>query len=125
MNKKLILICDDDPEILNMITQALVMNANYEVIPFGLAKDVLDYLHNGNALPDLMILDLWLPDMDSDEMIPIIRHEENIKSIPIILISAIVNVEIVAKGLGVEESISKPFLIEELEHKTGLLLHSN
>lgn len=122
MSKKHILVCDDDPEILDVITQTLQLNPQYKIISFGTGMEVLNYLKKKKSLPDLLILDLWLPDIDSDEIIPIIRKDEDTKHIPIILISAIVNVEIVAKGLGAESHISKPFLIEELEYKVAQLL---
>ncbi len=122
MNKKYILVCDDDPEILDMITQALQLNTQYKIISLGTGMEVLNYLEKKKSLPDLMVLDLWLPDIDSDELIPIIRSDEDTAHIPIILISAIVNVEILARGLGTEGHISKPFLIEELEYKVATLL---
>ncbi len=122
MNKKHILVCDDDAEILDIITQALELNPHYKTIRFSTGIEVLNYLKNRSPLPDLLILDLWLPDVDSDEIIPIIRKDEAAKSIPIILISAIINVEIIAKNLGVESYLSKPFLIDELEYKVNQLL---
>lgn len=122
MNKKHILVCDDDPEILDMITQALQLNAQYEITSCSTGSEVLNYLKDQKALPDLLILDLWLPDIDSDEIVPIVRQDEATRHIPIILISAIINVEIIAKGVGAEGYISKPFLIEELEYKVAKLL---
>lgn len=123
--KKHILVCDDDPEITEVISQTLHMNPQYEVICFGTGKEVLGFLENGKSskiLPDLLILDLWLPDIDSDEIIPIIRKKPDIQNIPIMLISAIVNVEVVAREVGAEEYLSKPFLLEELEYKVKQLL---
>lgn len=120
--KKNILVCDDDQEILEMIAETLRMNPSYEIISFGNGKAVLEHLKTNSPTLDLLILDLWLPDIDSDEMIPIIRQDATTKDIPIILISAIVNIEIIADELGVEASLSKPFLLEELEYKVDQLL---
>lgn len=121
---KLILVCDDDPEITEVIAQALRINPQYEIVCFGTGNDVLHFLNIENTrLPDLLILDLWLPDIDSDEIIPIIRKMPVIKDIPIILISAIVNVEVVAREVGAEGYLSKPFLLEELEYKVDQLLN--
>lgn len=121
--KKLILVCDDDLEILGMMTQALQLNPKYYVVSLKNGNEVLDYLKNQKPLPDLMILDLWLPDIDSDEIIPMVREDAAIKDIPIILISAIINVEIIAKEVGAEDCLSKPFLLEELEYKVENLLN--
>ncbi|MFN7118716.1 MAG: PleD family two-component system response regulator [Saprospiraceae bacterium] len=122
MSKKHILVCDDDAEILDFITQALELHPDYKTISMGTGIEVLNYLKNKKPLPDLMILDLWLPDIDSDEIIPIIRKDDNTRHIPIMLISAIVNVEIIAKSLGIEGFLSKPFFIDELEYKVNQLL---
>jgi len=125
MSKKHILVCDDDPEILDVITQTLQANPGYKITSVGTGMEVLNYLKKKKSLPDLLVLDLWLPDIDSDEIIPIVRKDEATSHIPIILISAIVNVELIAKGLGVEGYISKPFLVEELEYKVDHLLTKN
>jgi DNA-binding response OmpR family regulator len=121
---KRILVCDDDPEITEVIEQTLQLNPQYEVISFGTGNDVLNFLKESNQLlPDLLILDLWLPDIDSDEIIPILRKDDVTKNIPVILISAIVNVEVVAREVGAESFLSKPFLLEELEFKVSQLVN--
>ncbi len=120
---KRILVCDDDPEIIEVISQTLQLHPNYEVISFGTGNEVLQFLESeSHLLPDLLILDLWLPDIDSDEIIPILRKDSATKDIPVLLISAIVNVEIVAREVGAEGFLSKPFLLEELEYKVEQLL---
>lgn len=121
-SKKNILVCDDDQDILDMIKDTLQRNPTYEIVSFDTGNAVLEYVKTNLPPLDLMILDLWLPDIDSDEMIPIIRQDATTKDIPIMLISAIVNVEIIADELGVEASLSKPFLLEELEYKVEQLL---
>jgi len=122
MRKKNILVCDDDDAILQMITELLRLNEQYHIIPVSRGEEVLAYLKNGQPPPDLMILDLWLPDRDSDEIIPEIRREEHTKHIPIILMSAIIRIDMVARSLGVEEWLAKPFLPEDLEYKVSRLL---
>jgi DNA-binding response OmpR family regulator len=125
-SKKHILVCDDDPEITDVITQALMLNPQYEIISFGTGNEVLQFMKDKEGIrPDLLILDLWLPDVDSDEIIPTIRKDPAVKKIPIILISAIVNVEVVAREVGAEGYLAKPFLLEELEYKVGQFLGSN
>ncbi|MFN7120217.1 MAG: PleD family two-component system response regulator [Saprospiraceae bacterium] len=122
--KKHILVCDDDPEITEVISKTLELNPRYEVVSFGTGKEVLNYLNGDESdLPDLLILDLWLPDIDSDEIIPMLRKNPATRNIPIILISAIVNVEVVAREVGAESYLSKPFLLEELEYKVEQLVN--
>lgn len=121
--KNLILVCDDDLEILGMMTKTLQSNPKYDVVDLKTGNEVLEYLKSEKPLPDLLILDLWLPDIDSDEIIPLVREDAVTKDIPIILISAIVKVEIIADELGVEDYLSKPFLLEELEYKVAQLVN--
>lgn len=120
---KRILVCDDDYHILELITHTLNLHNKYEVIGASNAGEVLDFLQNNHPLPDLLVLDLWLPDLDSDKLIPIIRSDLHLNDIPILLVSAVVNPKIIATELGVEDWLSKPFILDELEYKVEQLLN--
>lgn len=123
MKKKHILIVDDDPDILNVITDTLRLNKNYEITSFMSGKDVLNYIntHPGH-LPDLFVLDIWLPDIDGDELAQLLRRNEATRNSPIILISAVLDAKTVAEEVGADDYLSKPFLIEELEYKVNQLI---
>lgn len=122
MDKKLILIVDDDPDILNVMANTLQLNEKFEVLGFTSGKEVLQYVedHPGN-IPDLFILDIWLPDIDGDEIAQILRKNNETKGQYIILISAVIDAKTVAEAVGADDYLSKPFLIEELEHKVDRL----
>lgn len=122
MNKKHILVCDDDPEILDMVTHTLTLNPVYEVTAFKTGEDVLEYVGHSDSVPDLLILDLWLPGIDGDKVASAIRENELTAEMPIILISAIINAELIAQEVGAQDYLSKPFLLEELEYKVGQLV---
>lgn len=121
--KKHILICDDDQEILDVVVQTLQLNPKYKVTPLEKGQEVLQYLETADELPDLLILDLWLPDVEGDDITTMIRRKQKTQDIPVILMSAvIVNIEIIAQKVGAQAHLSKPFLLEELEEKVERLI---
>lgn len=125
MEKKRILIVDDDPDILNVMTSTLQLRDDYNVLSFSNGNEVLDYLQNHpKEIPDLFVLDIWLPDIDGDEIAQILRKNKDTRNRYIILISAVIDAKTVAEEVGADDYLSKPFLIEELEHKVDQLICS-
>lgn len=123
MKKKHILIVDDDPNILNVMAHTLQLNEAYNVISFSNGKEVLNYIsEHPEEIPDLFVLDIWLPDIDGDEIAQLLRKNEETKNRYIILISAVIDAKTVAEEVGADDYLSKPFLIEELEHKVSQLI---
>ncbi|PHN00986.1 response regulator [Flavilitoribacter nigricans] len=125
MEKKHILIVDDDPDILNVMTNTLQLNQSYHVIGFSNGKEVLNYIdQHPLEIPDLFVLDIWLPDIDGDEIAQLLRKNEDTRNRFIILISAVIDAKTVAEEVGADDYLSKPFLIEELEHKVDQLIRA-
>lgn len=123
MEKKRILIVDDDPDILNVITSTLELRQDFSVLSFSSGNEVLNYLdQHPDEIPDLFVLDIWLPDIDGDEIAKILRKNEETRNRSIILISAVIDAKTVAEEVGADDYLSKPFLIEELEHKVDQLI---
>ena len=109
-NNPLILIVEDDNHIKNLISTTLKVNKyNYLVATSGNEAIMLAVSHK----PDIILLDLGLPDMDGVEIIKNIREWSNI---PIIVISARSEDtdKIDALDLGADDYITKPFSVEEL-----------
>jgi two-component system cell cycle response regulator DivK len=124
MEKKHILLVDDDADILNVMTNTLQLNEAYHIISFSNGKDVLNYVkEHPQEIPDLFVLDIWLPDIDGDEIAQLLRENEETRNRYIILISAVIDAKTVAEEVGADDYLSKPFLIEELEHKVSQLIH--
>lgn len=123
MKKKHIVIVDDDPDILDVMTSTLQLNQEYHVISFDKGTEVLKYLEeHPTEIPDLFVLDIWLPDIDGDEIAKMLRKNQITQDRFIILISAVIDAKTVAEEVGADDYLSKPFLIEELEHKVGQLI---
>lgn len=110
MNKPLILVVEDDPSVKNLITTTLhAHNYRYLAAPNGESAILEASSHN----PDIVLLDLGLPDMDGVEIIKKIRTWSNL---PIIVISARSEDtdKIDALDAGADDYLTKPFSVEEL-----------
>lgn len=110
MNKGLILIIEDDRAIQCLISTTLeISDYSYQIA--SSAKDGILKLTSYN--PDVIILDLGLPDMDG---IDVIKKVRTFSSIPIIGVSARMdnNDKIMALDLGADDYLTKPFNTKEL-----------
>jgi two-component system, sensor histidine kinase and response regulator len=117
-----ILIVDDSPEILS-VTDAILSSAGYEAISYTdglIALKIMELLP-----PDLIVLDINMPQIDGYEMTRRIRSNPAWDLTPILLFSALDRSQ-AALGLecGADDLLSKPLKIEELLGKVSLLLHS-
>jgi YesN/AraC family two-component response regulator len=113
MEKKRILIIDDEGAILRMVRLALE-KAGYEVLDASNGIEGLDIYHE--ALPDLVITDIFMPEMEGLEMIMALRREN--KNIKIIAISGggtngFDHLPTAIK-LGALRAVAKPFTQKEL-----------
>lgn len=110
MNKSLVLVVEDDTSVRNLITTTLkAHDYRYLTAPNGQAAILEALSHN----PDIVLLDLGLPDMDGVAVIEKIRSWSNT---PIIVISARSEDtdKIDALDAGADDYLTKPFSVEEL-----------
>ena len=110
MNKTTILVVEDDTPVRNLITTTLKMH-DYKYL---MAKDGASAIMEASSYnPDIILLDLGLPDMDGIEVIKKIRTWSNS---PIIVISARSedSDKIEALDCGADDYLTKPFSVEEL-----------
>lgn len=110
MNKPLILIVEDDAPVRNLMVTALKTNDyRYLTAPDGRTAVMEASSHN----PDIVLLDLGLPDLDGVEVIRKIRSWSNM---PVIVISARSEDtdKIEALDAGADDYLTKPFSVEEL-----------
>src|SRR6476659_1821506 len=83
--EKTLLAIDDVNSTLDIINCALCMS--YKVIKMNNGKEALDWLQEGN-IPDLIISDLQMPEMDGFEFIKHLRASGFFKDIPVIVLSS-------------------------------------
>ncbi len=110
MNKPVILVVEDDAPVRNLMTTTLKTH-EYKYLTAPTGKDAVMQASSHN--PDVVFLDLGLPDMDGVEVIRQIRTWSNM---PIIVISARSEDEdkITALDAGADDYLTKPFSVEEL-----------
>lgn len=108
-----ILIVDDITSNLVILTE-MIKNAGYIARPVTSAKQALSAIHV--KLPQLILLDISMPDMDGYEFCELLKKDVSTREIPIIFISAMNAKEDKIKGfkLGAVDFISKPFEMEEV-----------
>ena len=108
--KTRVLVVDDEAAILRFLRPVLAAN-DYEVSTAGTAAEAIKIIANGT--PDIVVLDLGLPDEDGKH---VIRHVRKWSDIPMIVLSArdreIEKIE--ALDLGADDFVNKPFGVGEL-----------
>lgn len=115
--KKKILVVDDDPAILESLEIILEMEG-YKVIPL-LNTDKI-YKEIRRHKPSLILLDVWLSGgVDGTEITRFIKAQNEWKNVPVILISALSNVEKAAKSSYADDFLAKPFEIDDVIDKVN------
>ncbi|HEY4001742.1 MAG TPA: response regulator, partial [Candidatus Xenobia bacterium] len=109
-----ILVVDDDPHILQAVTRHLQQRGYHNTLTAG--DGLESVVRARDQHPDLIILDIYMPDMDGFEVIRQLRSRDDTCQIPIIVLTAsdIPVDEIRAHSLGVQEFMNKPFSEKEL-----------
>lgn len=115
-NSKKILVVDDEQEILQFLIKVLQRH-NYQVIPASTGKEALDLALSEN--PDLIILDIVLPDIDGGEVAFKLSQEASTANIPIVFLTGMLakDEQPDIKTTGRHFVIAKPVVIEELLEK--------
>lgn len=117
----LIYIVEDDKNILEIESFAL-KNSGYDIRGFATAKEFYKALND--FLPDLILLDIMLPDEDGLSILKKLRSDVKTKSLPIILVTAKATEIDKVKGLdsGADDYMTKPFGVMELISRVKALL---
>lgn len=113
IQKRTILIIDDEIDALTLLSR--IIGASYDVITKHDGAEALRWLQSGNV-PDLIITDVMMPNMDGTEFIKILRSSKSHRHTPIIVVSANSDVRTRIKFLqiGANDFIGKPIHPEEL-----------
>jgi DNA-binding response OmpR family regulator len=113
MPKKRIFIADDQEDILSLLKDFLT-NHDLEVMVLKEPKNILDAVISFK--PDLILLDLLMPNLDGFEVCEILNKNSQTREIPIIIISGFGNLAEVKKAysLGAVGYFVKPFSLNDL-----------
>jgi len=106
-NKHSILIVDD--EKANIIALTGILSSEYRVLALRDSREAVKVAED--ELPDVILLDVLMPEMDGFEVITALKENEKTKDIPVIFITGLDNTEAEEKGfvLGAADYIAKPF----------------
>lgn len=120
----LIIILDDEPDIVELISVNL-KKAGFSVKGFLESKSFFNYIEK--IRPDLLILDLMLPDSDGFEVCKELKRQEKFINIPIIMLTAKSDEtdKVLGLELGADDYITKPFSPKELVARVKAILRRN
>jgi len=110
--RKKIIMVDDDPTILKI--GRLMLKDHYEVYPLLSAAKLFEILEK--VTPDLILLDIMMPEMDGIETLKILKADSRYAGIPVIYVSSIDDDRSIFEHLklGAYSDVSKPFTSTEL-----------
>jgi DNA-binding response OmpR family regulator len=122
--RRRIAVVDDETDILDLISIHL-NRAGFNVMKFENSTTFLNALKTD--VPDLVILDLMLPDIHGTEVCRMIRSSDSTAHLPIIMLTAMVDESDKVAGLemGADDYVSKPFSPRELVARVKAVLRRN
>jgi CheY-like chemotaxis protein len=121
LDKKRVLLVDDDEIYLSIIGE--ILKDKYEVITANSGKGAMEHLHK-EFVPDLILLDILMPDLDGWETFIRIRAINSLQDVPIMFLTSIVESAEVkhAQELGAADYVTKPYKIENLLNRIERIL---
>jgi CheY-like chemotaxis protein len=120
MDKKRILIADDEPNIRAVV--ARMLDKDYIVLEAANGKEAVDIA--GRERPDIILMDLMMPEMDGYTACSLIKADQATKMIPVIILTAIGHEfnRKFAMEMGADAYVTKPFTPQVLADAIGPLL---
>lgn len=121
---KKILIVDDEPNIVMSLEYTFKKN-NFEVFIARDGQEALDILKS--SLPNIIILDIMMPNVDGYNTLEQIKKDERLKDTKVIFLSAKNKEKDIEKGLslGADLYMTKPFSVKKLVEQVNELLNDN
>lgn len=113
MEQKKVLVIDDSETNLLLIESMFEDEPRIKILLKNSGKDIIEYCKINE--PDLILLDLMMPEISGFEVLEILQSENKLKSIPIIIISALDGQKEIKKAIemGAHDYIIKPIDFEE------------
>ena len=109
--KKCILIFDDDTEI-SQVCKIILEQQNYVVETRIYCDDIIEDI--SKVKPDLILMDLWIPEIGGENAINLMNNNEATRHIPVVLFSSNAEIEKVCKRTATDGFLKKPFAVADL-----------
>src|SRR5687767_6697622 len=122
--KQKILVVDDEPDAVELL-EVNLKAAGYDVVRANDGEEALKKARM--TLPDLIVLDLMLPEVDGMEVCKILRRDQKTSSIPVVMVTAkAAEIDrVLGLELGADDYVTKPFSPRELVLRVKRLLKSD
>jgi CheY-like chemotaxis protein len=111
--KPSIFVVDDDDDLRDSICDEL-KRQGYRTQGAKHGERALSVLRKGPGKPDLVLLDLLMPETDGWEVVAALKDDPGLRQVPIVLMSAVPPQATTLQAQGVAASLPKPFTMEEL-----------
>jgi len=123
-----IVVAEDSKLLSKMIFDCLHKAGYMNITSFDNGQETWDYLENLEVVPDildkvsLIITDIEMPKMDGHRLINLVKSNQNLKKIPIIIFSSLIDEQMEVKGkeVGADAQISKPEIVNLINIIDGL-----
>ncbi len=116
-----VLIVDDEPHIRRLV-QAALARADYATLEAGTARDAMDRVREDR--PEVVLLDLGLPDRDGLELVPLIKQAQPETTLIIVSAREATEEKVAALDLGADDYLTKPFDTDELLARVRVALRN-
>lgn len=114
MNVKKVIVVDDDAAILDSL-EIMLDFEGFQVSAYERGSEIIKLVEKQkDALPDVILLDMWLSDEDGREICKQLKSMEVTKDIPVIIMSASRGLKNTAISSGANAFISKPFDVDDV-----------
>ncbi|HBP51322.1 TPA: response regulator [Candidatus Shapirobacteria bacterium] len=111
VTKQRILVVDDDSGVLEAI-KIILVDSGFKVKTI-ISTDEFEKVMT-RFKPDLVMLDIWMPKISGEVLCRKIKEDDNLKKIPVVLLSASNRTEKISKKCKADDYLTKPFDMEEL-----------
>lgn len=117
--KEVKILLVDDVDVNVIILEEIIQNMGYEALTATSVKEAMELMQNEKTLPQIILTDISMPDIDGYEFCTILKKDPYTKDIPVIFISAMDSSADMSQGfeLGAVDYIAKPFERAEVEKR--------
>ena len=111
--KKCVLIYEDDLDIMQLC-KIILTASYYQVETRNTCENIIADVKEVN--PDIILMDLWIPEIGGEQAIMLLKKEDKLKNVPIVIFSANEELDIICKRIHASGYLKKPFDITDLKN---------